>query len=183
MGCVFILLEEEQFSRRSCGLSSLSSKTIQLSLNSINNKYFYVLIQMCVTTQPAALFFFSSTTSYCVRIILSLTTQGVPDTTTFTEGDGCMRVCVCVWVCLCLGECLLTRMNMLLHLMCIDSPVTSHSSSFCLCVCLFVSDTFTIVIFIPCRPQQGSTLLPFPATQTTLHVLSVNTHSAENWSM
>lgn len=54
----------------------------------------------CVSehNQPLCFFFFSSTTLYCVRIILSLTTQGVPDTTTFTEGDGCMRVCVCLGV-------------------------------------------------------------------------------------
>lgn len=78
-----------------------------------------------IKAQPVNLFSqrFSFTTLYCVEIILSLTTQGVPDTTTFTEGDGRARVCVCVgvWVhvCLYLGKCLLTRMNMLLHLMCI----------------------------------------------------------------
>lgn len=40
---------------------------------------------------------FSFTTSYCVEIIFSLTTQGVPDTATFTEGDG--PACVCVGAC------------------------------------------------------------------------------------
>lgn len=48
------------------------------------------------------------------------------------------RGSVCVCVCLCLGKCLLTCMNMLLHLMCIDPPVTSHSCSFLfVCLCVF----------------------------------------------
>lgn len=117
-----------------------------------------------IKAQPVNLFSqrFSFTTLYCVEIILSLTTQGVPDTTTFTEGDGRARVCVCVgvWVhvCLYLGKCLLTRMNMLLHLMCI---VLWRPTSVCplffyyLFVCLFVSSTFTIVILLPGRPRQG----------------------------
>ena len=46
-------------------------------------------------------------------------------------------------MCLCLGKCLLPCMNMLLHLMCIDPPATSHHP--CLFVCLFVC------LFISCR--------------------------------
>ena len=95
----------------------------------------------------------------------------------------CVSVNVCVCVCLCLGKCLLTCMNMLLYLMCIDRPLTSHVCLFFfflyLSVCLFVC--FICIYycyFIPGRLQQGSTPLSFPVTQTTLHVLSVNTHSA-----
>ncbi len=58
-----------------------------------------------------------------------------------------MGVCVSVCVCLYLGKCLLTCMNMLLYLMCIDRPVTSHF--FDLFVCLFFADTFTMVILYP----------------------------------
>lgn len=70
----------------------------------------------------------------------------------------------CVCVCLCLGKCLLTCMNMLLHLMCIDPPVTSHSCSF-LFVCLFVcvSDSFTIVTL-------------FPADSAGKHATSISCH-------
>lgn len=119
---------------------------------------------------------FSFTASYCVEIILSLTTQGVPDTTTFTEGDG--RACVSV--------CVFRQVSAHMHEYAPSSyvycPPTSLSLSlYHLFVCLFVSGTFAIVILFPADCSKGSTLLLFPATQTTLHVLSGNTHSAESW--
>ena len=87
----------------------------------------------------------------------------------------CVCVCVCVHMCVCLGKRLLTFINILLHLMCIVP--TYHSSSF---IYLFVCFGWVYYCyFIPSRPQRGGgrILLLFPAMQTTLHLLSANTHS------
>lgn len=183
MGCVFTLVEKEQFYAMSVGVKAACNTS---GCHSLQTYYKVILLIIHVFLEQLykcdgetvncfpERFFFSA--SYCVEIILSLTTQGVPDTTTFTEGDGC----VCLCVCLCLGKCLLTCRNMLLRLMCIDPPVTSQYSLF---VCLFVSGYIYYCYFISFRVKQGNMLLPGPAVQTTLHVMSVNTHSTENWSM
>lgn len=72
------------------------------------------------------------TTSYCVEIILqSDHPGGLWHHNLYRGGWVCVHECVCS----CLGKCLLTRMNMLLHLMCIDRPVTSLFFSY-LFVCL-----------------------------------------------
>lgn len=74
----------------------------------------------------------------------------------YRGGRAC--VSVCVHVCLCLGKRLLTCMNMLLHLPWI---VLWHPTPLPFCFCLFVSNTFTLGIFMPGRPPQGrrSTLI------------------------
>lgn len=143
-----------------------------------------------IKAQPVNLFSqrFSFTTLYCVEIILSLTTQGVPDTTTFTEGDG--RACVCV----CVGACVFVFRQVSAHpheyapSSYVYCPVTPHfcQTPFFFIICLFVCLPPVHLLLLFCSladRNKGSAPLLFPATQATLLVLSGNIHSAGNWSM
>lgn len=113
-------------------------------------------------------------------MILRLTTQGVPDITTFTEGEG-LSVCVCVFV--------FRQVSAHMHeyaassyvyWSCGDIPLLLFS------VCLFVcvSDSFAIVILFPADFRGEARYFHFlPPRQHYMDRVCVNTHSAENWSM
>ena len=100
----------------------------------------------------------------------------------------CVEVCVSVNVCVCVCVFVFRQVSAYMHeyaplsYVYWSSPDITCLSFFFflyLSVCLFVC--FICIYycyFIPGRLQQGSTPLSFPVTQTTLHVLSVNTHSA-----
>lgn len=67
----------------------------------------------------------------------------------------CVGACVWVHVCLCVGKCLLTCMNMLLHLMCI--VLWCYVTSFPFLVCLFVCLLSQIHLLLLFCSQQTAT--------------------------
>lgn len=97
--------------------------------------------------------------SNCVEIILRLTTQGVPDITTFTEGEG-LSVCVCVFV--------FRQVSAHMHEYAASSYVYWSSGDiplllFSVCLFVCVSDSFTIVTL-------------FPADSAGKHATSISCH-------